>query len=359
MSPAPGGFLTALGQAFGGYAQDEEDRLKRQRQTTLDAQRGMMHTAQMRNIDSEIKARDAKPVTQLQYDADRGGYVSPDGAFTPIANLPPKTTTPHALPWVAAGFENSPQGRKDYLRSLQDEANAKHVPTEQKDHFSFITTTGPNGEQIVSRANTSTGEIEPTDTHAKSGGQQSATGQLQQGRMLAAISEARLADERMRTFEDDLISGKNKIGMLQQAGGTLMTNLAGSHTVPGALGQAGSELGLNATNPEYVQYLRDAMTIGRAEQMISPRGGNETMVRANSLLARAGTGASKATIEASRMARQALFGHAGGLEQSLTRPQSEKINQGIQRIKTGETTAAPTTAQGKTFTFGGVTYQVP
>lgn len=176
-------------------------------------------------------------------------------------------------------------------------------------------------------------------------GAQSASAQSQQARLMAAVSEARLADKRMREFEDKLLSdpgaeGHQDISVPQQAAGNLMTNLAGSHGFVGAIGQAGSEAALNAVSPEYAQYLRDASTIGRAEQMMSPRGGNETMVRANALLARAGTGAQKNTIDASRMARQALFGAAGGIEQTLTPTQSQKLRAGVQSISRGETSGA-------------------
>jgi hypothetical protein len=247
-----------------------------------------------------------------------------------------------------AAVAEAARKHETFLQAQQERAQAAadRRAGAQKDHFTFITTTGPNGEQVVSRANTSTGAIEPTDSRAKAGGRgSSGTAQLQEGRMLAAVSEARLADERMREFEDRMMAGTEKITPMQQMGGNLASNLAGSHEVLGAGTQALSEAGLNMTHPSYAQYLRDAATIGRAEQMIMPRGGTETMVRANALLARAGTGANKATIDAARMARQALFGHAGGLEQSMSGPQTERLNAGIARIKSGDvrggTTAVP------------------
>lgn len=177
----------------------------------------------------------------------------------------------------------------------------------------------------------------------------SGSAQAQQARMMAAVSEARLADTRMRTFEDGLLAPSGTaahadISPLQQAGGTLMTNLSGAHGALGALTQAGTEAALNANSPAYAQYLRDAMTIGRAEQMMSPRGGNETMVRANALLSRAGTGAMANTIDASRQARQALFGPAGGIEQTLTPAQSEKLKAGVQSIRAGSITGGTATA---------------
>ena len=191
----------------------------------------------------------------------------------------------------------------------------------------------PNGSGVYVPRPQAVGKSLP----GKSGsGGQSGTAQAQQARMMAAVSEARLADERMRAFEDKLLSGETQIQPLQQAAGSLTTNLSDAHGAVGALTQAASEFGLNKSSPEYAQYLRDAATIGRAEQMMSPRGGNETMVRANALLSRAGTGAMSTTINASRMARQALFGPSGGIAQTLTPQQADKLETGVQRIKAGE-----------------------
>lgn len=197
--------------------------------------------------------------------------------------------------------------------------------------------TDANGKPIFSEYDKDSHKLTPLASEVNpKGSAQSIQGQAQQARLLAAVSEARLAMPRMRAYEDKLLNGEQSIGPVKQAAGTLMTNLSGAHGVLGALTQAGSEAGVNLTDPEYAQYLRDAATIGRAEQMMSPRGGNETMVRANSLLARAGTGAMKNTIDAARMAREALFGESGGIEQTLTPQQSGKLNAAVGRIRGGE-----------------------
>ncbi len=187
----------------------------------------------------------------------------------------------------------------------------------------------------------------------------SPSAQAQQARLLAAVSEARLADERMRAYEDKLLNKTATISPFKQAAGSLTTNLADSHGVLGALTQAGSEYGLNSNDPEYAQYLRDASTIGRAEQMMSPRGGNETMVRANALLSRAGSGAMANTINASRMARQALFGQSGGIAQTLNPQQTQKLEQGVANIKAGEHGSSAPVAGGNTAVINGKTYVIP
>ena len=239
-------------------------------------------------------------------------------------------------------FPNRPEAKTynaktDYAKlgtGLMEQAKAQAAGG---GHYTFPVGTDAEGKPVIMRANTTTGEIAPTNQAGK-GSAQSGSAQAQQARMMAAVSEARLADQRMRTYEDGLLSGHTTISPLEQMGGSLMTNLSGAHTVGGAGTQAVSEAALNANDPAYAQYLRDAATIGRAEQMMSPRGGNETMVRANALLSRAGTGAQRATIDASRMARQALFGQAGGIEQTLSPAQSQKLSAGVKSIQSGSTT---------------------
>jgi hypothetical protein len=260
----------------------------------------------------------------------------------------PTPLRPYVKPPVAAiPYNLTPAGMAAdstlHAKNAQAEAPYKKDPNAAPtDHFVFPTETDSTGKNIVYRGNTATGELAPTGVNAKAastGGAGSVSAQAQQARLLAAVSEARLADERMRAYEDKLLHGSATISPLEQAAGSLTTNLSDSHSVFGALTQAGSEMGLNKSDSEYAQYLRDAATIGRAEQMMSPRGGNETMVRANALLSRAGTGAMANTINASRMARQALFGQSGGIAQTLTPGQNAKLGEGITRIKAGDTGA--------------------
>ncbi len=175
--------------------------------------------------------------------------------------------------------------------------------------------------------------FEPTGA---GGGSQGALGQVRKAALLSATTEARLADERMRAYEDQLLGGKAKIGPVSQGTGTLMTNLTDSKTPFGAITQAASEYGLNEANPDYAQYLRDAATIARAEQMVSPGAKSESMARAAALLSRAGSSAPKATIDAARMTRQALFGPSGGIAQALDALQKQGLESGVNAIKAGD-----------------------
>ena len=260
-------------------------------------------------------------------------FNKPPAVKTPLTDYTTKDGKP--VVQTANGFADmagNPLGPNDVKRY---EAPASNT---------YITGTDANGNPSIF-AGATKGTPTLTDTGVgkpATGNTMSGSAQAQQARMMAAVSEARLADARMRTYEDGLLSGKTKISPLQQMGGTLMTNLSGSHSLSGAGTQAASEGLLNANSPDYAQYLRDAATIGRAEQMMSPRGGNETMVRANALLSRAGTGAMANTIEASRQARQALFGASGGIEQTLTPVQSQKLKAGVTAIRSGSTGTAET-----------------
>jgi hypothetical protein len=232
-----------------------------------------------------------------------------------------------------APLPGTPEWRQMEIEKAKIGAEYGYHPPVQEPLVPVADPNNPNGSGVYVPRGQAAGKSLP----GKSGsGGQSGTAQAQQARMMAAVSEARLADERMRAFEDKLLNGETQIAPLQQAAGSLTTNLSDAHGAVGALTQAASEFGLNKSSPEYAQYLRDAATIGRAEQMMSPRGGNETMVRANALLSRAGSGAAKATIDASRMARQALFGPSGGIAQTLTPQQTTKLESGVQHIKAGE-----------------------
>lgn len=217
-----------------------------------------------------------------------------------------------------------------------------YVPPEheQRDHFTFVTTTGPDGKQVVSRANTSTGQIEPTGAEAKAtatagggGGQ----GQGVQARLLGAVSEARAASKRMDAYENKMLANPEKAtpGLLTQLGGKMATRQAGQHSLSGIVGET---VGEAVTDPEYLQYVRDAGLMARATQMMSSRGGSEAMVSAEQLLNRAVPNAAglKGSVDAARKSRNAIFGPMGGLMQAMTPEQIAKINAGLDALEKGD-----------------------
>lgn len=383
------GIASALGLGFQGYGQDQATLIQRQRQQVLDQQAAQkfgqdrqIGDANLQDIGAQADQRKAQAAAvQMKTMANQRAYnalkaTQPDH---PLAALPYDDTTDYTGelkstqaagvkqkqaqavnlagynafksayptdPAVAQPFDpNSPLNFAEMFKDKRQQASLESIAARaanQKDHFTFPVGVGDDGKPIIYRGNTSTGDLAPSTIGAKPSGAGGAAAGAQQARLLAAVSEARLADERMRAYEDKLLGGQTSISPLQQAAGSLTSNLADSHGVIGALTQAGSEYALNKGTPDYAQYLRDASTIGRAEQMMSPRGGNETMVRANALLSRAGTGAMANTINASRMARRALFGQAGGVAQALSPQQNEKLNQGVERIKQGGSGTAST-----------------
>lgn len=382
-----------IDQIFAGLAGGAHSYEHQQDTAAKEAIAAQLHAAQMANIQSEIQNRqeqryaqgirqgqapDAKGVlnalnlgagvadaggvpgvnvaSQLgnvqtqqdkpeQYAPDRYSQVSPsayvDNTATPeaVQGRRQQNAATIAMQQAAANADRT-DARSAILQDRLDARSAARSAAmrDKPDRTQLVQSgTDANGKPIWAEYNKDSHQLTalPSEVSPK-GSAQTVQGQAQQARLLAAVSEARLAMPRMRAYEDKLLSGEQSIGPVKQAAGTLMTNLSGAHGVLGALTQAGSEAGVNMTDPEYAQYLRDAATIGRAEQMMSPRGGNETMVRANSLLARAGTGAMKNTIDAARMAREALFGQSGGIEQTLTPQQSEKLNTSVGRIHAGQ-----------------------
>lgn len=375
-------YLGALGSFFGGLGQDQQNQFTRQRALDADAESAQLHGAQMADIAAQADQR-KQQTSDLAQKAQAN-----QRAFGTLQQIAP------THPLVQSGFNPG----VDYLSMLsptvKDQQSQRANTLNQRRNFNALKVEYPqlatqlpfdendpaNYEDILKNAReqrkqkiqTDTGDWIPAGNNKDGdsvivnkktgetrigGGNKPLNGmpgsqQAQQARLLAAVSEARLADERMRKFEDRLLAPEGSqaiqpttISPFKQAAGSLVTNLADSHGVVGALTQAGSEYMLNKNDPEYAQYLRDASTIGRAEQMMSPRGGNETMVRANALLSRAGSGAMKNTIDASRMARQALFGESGGVAQSLSPAQNQKLQQGVETIKAGGSGKQPITTQ--------------
>lgn len=400
--PSPSGFLQALGAAFQGYGQDQQlrdtaaekqsalDERQRAAQSALEERkRAAMAADQDRNDKLYLQGvRQGTPPSQSDMSAfdqagremfNFGGNIP--NAYTAMQNDDPARNAPdrmqvmrqsspdqsaqyldtYAAPEAVAGRRAELAARLSDARATQAQAASE---SRQQHHETFLQAqqeralagsdkgqlvqngVDAEGKPVYAYFNKGTRSFEPIDTQGITPKDRKGTadGGLKEGRKIAAISEARLADERMRKFEDQMLAGTENISPLNQMAGSLTANLAGSHTLSGAGTQAISEAGLNMAHPTYAQYLRDASTIGRAEQMIMPRGGTETMVRANSLLARAGSGANKATIDASRMARQALFGKAGGFAQTMAPDETARLESSLERIKSG-TVGSATHAQ--------------
>jgi hypothetical protein len=108
-------WLGALGQAFGGYAQDQDIQLKRQRQATLDKQAAQMQQAQMANLASEQQQRDQAIA------ASRDNLAANQRAFGTLQKLAP------THPLVANGFDPN----ADYLGELKSASDAQSKARQQ------------------------------------------------------------------------------------------------------------------------------------------------------------------------------------------------------------------------------------
>lgn len=204
-----------------------------------------------------------------------------------------------------------------------------------------------------------------------SGGAASGTQQGIQARLLGAVAEARTADERMRAYEDKMLANPEKAtpGFANQVGGKLATRLAGQHSITGILGET---VGEQTTDPEYLQYVRDAGLMARATQLMSSRGGSEAMVSAEQLLNRAvpNPAGLKGSVDAARKSRSAIFGKVGGLMQALTPAQIQKVEAGLDALRKGDAgfdykgvgalldTGTPSSPE-RTVTVNGKTFKVP
>jgi len=218
----------------------------------------------------------------------------------------------------------------DFEQAQQLQRSAYHP--EQRAHYgSFIDPKNPSAPPVFI----------PEDEASRLGlipagkpGSGTGAGQNIQARLIGAVSEGRLADERMTPFEEKhLKGGKLDIGTMKQVGGNLATGLAGSHSPVNIAIQGIAEGNMNNADPEYLQYMRDARLIARAEQLMSARGGSEAMASDNAFLARGGANAPEATVQAARKSRRALFGKLGAVIQTLTPDQLAKLQTGLDALK--------------------------
>ena len=193
-----------------------------------------------------------------------------------------------------------------------------------------IAVTGADGKPTFVTRSQALGMNKP-DAGGKGG--MSGSAQNMQARLLAAVSEGRLADKRI----DDFVSkhtkdGKLDVSSLDQIQANAATNLASSHSLKDIVAQGLAEGHMNNTNPEYMQMMRDARLISRAEQLMSARGGSEAMANDNAFLARGGANAPLATLEAASKTRKAMFGKMGAVAQTLSPDQAAKLQAGLDAL---------------------------
>lgn len=182
MTAPVAGFLARLGEGLlkGRDRRDaiaREEQLRRERlaqqdfsnsiatgqlqrlQESLDFQQQQAQAAARQKADERAR-RVQSLMGRGMNQADADAMADDDVAYRDqVKPLPPKMT-----PWQQAGFA-SEQDYLDYERKHTDATT--RPPAEQKDHFTFPVGTDADGKPVVLRANTSTGEVAPTDVGAK------------------------------------------------------------------------------------------------------------------------------------------------------------------------------------------------
>ena len=254
--------VTAGNQAKGAYTdrsvgdtqsliqfiqQQRAQQMARERQAALDAQNADLHRAQMRNIDSEIKARETpKPDQVAIHKAERDYDIA------------------HPLP--------------------------------QTPSYTFPTGTDEEGKPIVLRGNTKTGTLERTEIGRPATGQ---AGQREAAQISVAQNQVAEADKIMRAFEEKLLSGERTIGTAEAA--AAKAALAG-----GPLLSTISESAVNKMSPDLAGYVRAAKAVASAERLITPRGGSNALMQAEGMLSGAGPHANADLVRQAQEYRHAL-----------------------------------------------------
>lgn len=178
----------------------------------------------------------------------------------PASNSPYEVEHPEQAPLPSTGGyvnrDGTPILGKDGQRIMPP---SMKPPAEQKDHYTFITTTGKDGVQHVSRANTATGDIEETSSQAKPGGAGGGQSLAPEDRV-RMMSQAKIDNAEMKRIEGRVLRGELKFGT---AAG-LSAAAQGAHGSP--LNEAASVLGnaaAGALDPDIQKYITANASYGR------------------------------------------------------------------------------------------------
>lgn len=169
-------------------------------------------------------------------------------------------------------------------------------------HYSAVPGVDPaTGRPTVYRLNSLTGEVSSSGVErpAPSGAAGSAAGQLTQARMQTAAQQAASADADMSAYEDKVLRGE---AAFTSTDAYLAKQML--HGGPGTSTMA--EASLNRKNPDLAAYVRGAKITSSAERMITPRGGSNALMGAETLLSGAGPGANAKLIAQARGYRRSL-----------------------------------------------------
>ena len=128
--------------------------------------------------------------------------------------------------------------------------------------------------------------------------EQSAMQQMMVARVNTARLQAVAANAEMEKFEEDLISGKRKIGAIEAQLANEMFKDTRFNRI--------AEAQLNRMNPALAMYVRNAKAIGAAERLVMPRGGSNLLMSIETALAGVGPGATPELIRNTQAFRRGL-----------------------------------------------------
>lgn len=324
---ALGTILGALGQAFGGYADDKKLQFERQRQATLDQDNAELHSAQKANYQSETAKRQQQiQLTQrMQSPEFENDYVKAiDG--DPAAEIRVRRIAGlhDQGPAILKALDDRDKGviQKDDAGKIWRVYRDNHmvevkppdappgaampgkVPPKQptfgaKDHYTF-----PTGAEGVLRANTVTGEVTPTGQAGKPAVLR-ATDIGAKARLRAGVSEMNNAHDFMGGYEGKLADGTANISGLSGFLGRAANTFTHDDPASQALQSAALDI-LNTQNPDLARYIRRGLSFAEGEGMISQRP-SDYRTKMAAFLSQAGAGATPEMIRDIQGRRSAIL----------------------------------------------------
>jgi hypothetical protein len=251
------GLSTAAGMGFQGYGQDEQTKVKnalaQQQQAEDERRNGVMEALASRtprtpNITS----------------------VGPNGTPVRAEDVPGASVYEAPKP-VALTTGVGPGGKPIRVADVQGASVYQAPQKETQDHFTFPTMTGPDGKQLIARANTSTGAIGPTDIAARTpsagtgagagGGVRGVFGQggiFGGASAIGSISEMGKANPNLATFENGFRTNvpTQSLQAIDRFRMRLADDLQTHGTITAAVSSE-AERELAKTNPDLVVYGRN------------------------------------------------------------------------------------------------------
>lgn len=285
-----GGLLDVAGHAVQPALQVATARAQGQLASRQQQMQQVLQQIVLQRQAREDAIKQALAQSTVQHNADLGRhYQNQDAA--PKAPIPGSPEWKAAEAYKASLVPRGPMlGSPEYLAAQTDLAKmrAQYRPAPQQS-FVFPTVTDDQGKQVVARANTKTGQIEPTDVGAKASatgpGSLSGLAMQQAARMGMSSNDIQQAIQQMERFESNPDNIK-KIGVLKATEGAVSQTptMGKSGGAMGAINNAagtaltmGARKHLASSDPEYQRYLNNAQRVALAFTEILPRPNQELL----------------------------------------------------------------------------------